>query len=45
MEQTAYNLLYRWFVGLGGGGRVWDATAFTKNRESVGSEAACSRSS
>jgi hypothetical protein len=28
-----YNLLFRWFVGLGMSERVWDATSFTKNRE------------
>jgi transposase len=33
MEQLDYNLLYRWFVGLGPDDRVWDATSFTKNRD------------
>ena len=33
MEQLAYNLLFRWFVGLGIDDPVWDATVFTKNRE------------
>jgi transposase len=33
MEQLDYNLLFRWFVGLGVDDRVWDATTFTKNRE------------
>ena len=33
MEQLDYNLLFRWFVGLGIDDRVWDATTFTKNRE------------
>ncbi len=33
MEQLDYNLLFRWFVGLGMDDRVWDATTFTKNRE------------
>src|SRR6267142_4476454 len=33
MEQLEYNLLFRWFVGLGMDDRVWDATTFTKNRE------------
>lgn len=33
MEQMAYNLMYRWFVGLPADGRTWDATTFTKNRE------------
>ena len=33
MEQLDYNLLFRWFVGLGLDDRVWDATTFCKNRE------------
>lgn len=33
VEQLDYNLLFRWFVGLGLEGLVWDATSFTKNRE------------
>jgi transposase len=33
MEQLQYNLLYRWFVGLGVDDAVWDVTVFTKNRE------------
>ena len=33
MEQLEFNLLFRWFVGLGVEERVWDATVFTKNRE------------
>jgi transposase len=33
VEQLEYNLLFRWFVGLGMNERVWDATSFTKNRE------------
>ena len=32
-EQLEYNLLFRWFVGLGMDGKVWDATVFTKNRD------------
>ena len=32
-EQLQYNLLYRWFVGLGMSGAVWNPTTFTKNRE------------
>ena len=32
MEQLDYNLLFRWFVGLGMDEEVWDATVFTKNR-------------
>jgi transposase len=33
MEQLGYNLLFRWFVGLGVDDPVWDATVFTKNRD------------
>jgi transposase len=33
MEQMRYNLLYRWFVGLGMDEAVWDASTFSKNRE------------
>jgi transposase len=33
MEQLDYNLLYRWFVGLGADDPVWVATVFTKNRD------------
>ena len=33
MEQLDYNLLFRWFVGLGIDDPVWDATVFTKNRD------------
>jgi transposase len=33
MEELSYNLLYRWFVGLGVDEGVWDVTVFTKNRE------------
>ena len=33
MEQLEYNLLYRWFVGLGIDDPVWVATVFTKNRD------------
>ena len=33
MEELNYNLLYRWFVGLGVDEAVWDVTVFTKNRE------------
>ena len=32
IEQLRYNLLYRWFVGLGPNDPVWDPTVFTKNR-------------
>jgi transposase len=33
MEQLDYNLLYRWFVGLGIDEPVWVPTVFTKNRD------------
>jgi len=33
MEQLDYNMLYRWFVGLGMDDRVWDASTFCKNRD------------
>jgi transposase len=33
MEQLRYNMLFRWFVGLGIDEPVWDVTVFTKNRE------------
>jgi len=31
-EETDYNILFRWFVGLNLDDEVWDATVFTKNR-------------
>src|SRR5436190_2181561 len=33
MEQLDYNLLYRWFVGLGVDDAVWDHSVFSKNRD------------
>lgn len=33
MEQLDYNLLFRWFVGLGMDDGVWVPTTFTKNRD------------
>lgn len=33
MEQIQYNLLFRWFVGLGIDDPVWVPTVFTKNRD------------
>src|SRR6201991_1598802 len=33
MEQINYNLLFRWFVGLGIDDAVWDHSTFSKNRE------------
>jgi len=32
MEQLDFNILYRWFVGLGMDDPIWDATVYTKNR-------------
>ena len=33
MEQLDFNLLFRWFAGLGLDDAVWDATVFCKNRD------------
>jgi|TARA_B100001971_G_scaffold177654_1_gene172210 transposase len=33
MEQLDFNILFRWFVGLGMDDPVWDATVFCHNRE------------
>jgi transposase len=33
MEQMEYNLLFRWFVGLGSNDPVWHPTVFSKNRD------------
>ena len=33
MEQLEYNLLFRWFVGLGMDDPVWDHSVFSKNRD------------
>lgn len=33
IEQLQYNLLFRWFVGLGMDEAVWHPTSFTKNRD------------
>ena len=33
MEHLDFNILFRWFVGLGLDDPVWDATTFTKNRD------------
>ena len=35
MEQLDYNLLFRWFVGLGMDEAVWNHAVFSKNRERV----------
>lgn len=32
MEHLDFNILFRWFVGLGLDDQVWSATVFTKNR-------------
>ena len=32
-EQIDYNLLFRWFVGLGIDDAVWVPTVFSKNRD------------
>ena len=36
MEQMEYNLLFRWFVGLGIDDPVWVPTVFTKSRGGQG---------
>ena len=33
VEQIAYNLLFRWFVGLGMDDAVWNHAVFSKNRD------------
>jgi hypothetical protein len=33
IEETDYNILFRWFVGLNLDDAIWDATVFTKNRD------------
>ncbi len=33
LEQLDYNLLYRWFVGLGADDPIWEETVFSKNRQ------------
>jgi len=33
MEQTNYNLLFRWFIGLSVDEPVWDPSTFSKNRD------------
>lgn len=33
VEQIRYNLLFRWFIGLGMDDEVWHATTFTQNRD------------
>jgi transposase len=33
MERLEFDLLFRWFVGLGMDDAIWDVTVFTKNRD------------
>lgn len=33
MEQLEFNILFRWFVGVGMDAKLWDVTVFSKNRE------------
>ena len=33
MEHLNFNMLFRWFVGLGLDDGVWDASAFCHNRD------------
>ena len=33
MERLDFDLLFRWFVGLGVDDPVWDASTFCKNRD------------
>jgi transposase len=33
IEQLEYNILFRWFVGLGPHEQVWDHSTYSKNRE------------
>ncbi len=33
IEQLNFNILFRWFVGLGLDDRIWDVTVFSKNRQ------------
>ena len=51
VERIDFDLLFRWFVGLGMDDPVWDATSFTKNRDrllagevAAGSSPPCCRS-
>ena len=32
-EQSDYNLLFRWFIGLSMDDPVWDHSTFSKNRD------------
>jgi transposase len=33
MERLEFDLLFRWFVGVGVDDRVWDHSSFSKNRD------------
>ena len=33
MERLKFDLLFRWFVGIGVDDAVWDHSTFSKNRE------------
>ena len=33
MDRMEFDLLFRWFVGLGVDDAVWDHSTFSKNRE------------
>jgi transposase len=33
MERLEFDLLFRWFVGLGADAPVWDHSVFSKNRD------------
>jgi transposase len=33
LDELRYNLLFRWFVGLGMDDTIWDVSTFSKNRE------------
>ena len=35
VEQLGYNLMFRWFVGLGVDDKVWDRTTFCANRDRI----------
>ena len=36
MERLEFDLLFRWFVGMGVDDRAWDHSTFSKNRERLG---------
>ena len=33
MERMEFDLLFRWFVGIGADNQVWDDSSFSKNRD------------